>query len=369
MSRTLIALAFLALAAPVELSAQDHGHASGPAPEVVRFEAGDVELVGDLYQPHDGAARHPAVVLLHGSGPDPRGNMIFRGLAQFFTEQGIAVLAFDKRGIGDSGGEYVESPLLENAAADGLAAVRYLAGRGDIDAAAIGVWGISQGGWVGPLMAATSDDVAWVIAVSGPGVSPMVQTLYQREMEMVEQGWSATDASEVTAMRHALWHYAATGDGRAEAEAALATARTKSWFARLESVPQVGGPEHVPPQAAAWLRHAQYQPVPVLERIDVPVLALFGAKDRHIPVDASMSAMRAAFERGGVDATILLFDDAGHGMQFVHGPAESLTAIRARHEASAAGAPHDFRLVDEYPAAMLRWLTDHDIVATQKTVD
>ena len=348
MTRFAIALALSILATP--LTAQHQGA------EIVRFTAGDVELVGDLYLPSTAATRHPAVVLLHGSDPGPRGNGMFMSLAHFFTAQGIAVLAFDKRGVGDSGGEYLESPLLENAAADGLAAVRFLAGRTDIDADAIGVWGISQGGWVGPLMAATSDDVAWVVAVSGPGVSPLEQTLYQREMELVESGWSPADAAEASALRRALWHYSATGDGHAEAEAAYAAAQSRPWFARLEDRPRVGGPEHVPPGAAAWLRHAQYEPVPVLERLRVPVLALFGAKDRHIPVDASVAAMRAAFARGGVDATLLVFDDAGHGMQRVEGDAESLLAIRARHAAMAEGAPHQFEFVPEYLPAMAAWL-------------
>lgn len=350
----------LTMGAPMAARAQEHD--AGLRSEVVRFRAPDgVELVGDLYLP-DGAGPHGAVVLLHGSGPETRGNMIFGGLAHFFTAQGIAVLAFDKRGIGESGGEYVESPLLENSAGDGLAAVRALADRADIDRSNIGVWGISQGGWVGPLMATMSDDVAWVIAVSGPGVSPMVQTLYQREMEMVEEGWTAADASEAAAMRLALWHYAATGDGRDAAVSALAYARTRPWFARLDETPQVGGPEHVPAGAAAWLRHAQYEPAPVLERIRVPVLALFGRKDRHIPVEASVVAMRAAFARGDVDATIVELDDAGHGMQRVDGPAESLLAMRARH-AAPGGARHDFQLVDGYPQAMMRWLVEHDIVA------
>lgn len=337
-----------------------------PSSSVVRFPAGDVELVGDLYLPSaagtSARAPAPAVVLLHGSGPQPRGDGTFRGLAHFFTAQGFAVLAFDKRGIGESGGEYVESPLLENAAADGLAAVRYLATRADIDADAIGVWGISQGGWVGPLMAATSDDVAWVIAVSGPGVSPMEQTLYQREAELVEEGWSPADAAEATAMRRALWRYAATGDGRADAVAALEHAQGRPWFERLEAVPQVGGPDQVPAGAAAWLRHAQYEPGPVLERLRVPVLALFGAKDRHIPVNASVSAMRAVFTRGGVDATIVVFDDAGHAMQQVEGAAESLLAIRERHRTMAAGAHELPPMVDAYPTTMLRWLADEGLL-------
>ena len=328
------------------------------SPEPVRFSAGDVELAGDLYLPAPSGAPAPAVVLLHGSGPDARRNGIFVGLAHFFTAQGFAVLAFDKRGVGESGGTYLESPLLENAAADGLAAVRYLAARDDIDRETIGVWGISQGGWVGPLMAATSNDVAFVIAVSGPGVSPMEQTLYQREAELIESGWPAADAAEATAMRRALWHYAATGEAGDAARTAIAHAETRPWFARLEERPRAGGPEHVPPQAAAWLRHAQYDPVPVLERLRVPVLALFGAKDRHIPVEASMVAMRDAFARGGVDATIVLFDEAGHGMQRVDGPAESLLGMRERHAAMAAGGAHPTMpaQVEDYLATISRWL-------------
>jgi alpha-beta hydrolase superfamily lysophospholipase len=103
---------------------------------------------------------HPAVVLFHGSGAQERD--LFT--ARWFAEQGIAALAFDKRGVGKSTGNFRTVPFME-LCDDGLAAIDYLKSRKEIDAKRIGVWGLSQGGWLGPLAASRSPEVSFVIAV------------------------------------------------------------------------------------------------------------------------------------------------------------------------------------------------------------
>src|SRR6267142_6615271 len=140
------------------------------APETVTFRNGGIEFTGTLELP-DGPAPYPAIVLLTGSDPSPRDAPFFEDLRRRFTERGFAALSFDKRGVGDSGGKYEETPDFDVAAGDGLAAVQLLRGRPDIDSTRVGVWGVSQGGWLALLMAAKSPRVAFVINVSGPGVS------------------------------------------------------------------------------------------------------------------------------------------------------------------------------------------------------
>jgi len=107
--------------------------------------------------------RHPAVVLFHGSGLQKRDLIT----ARWFAAEGIAALAYDKRGVGESGGDFRMVPFME-LCDDGLGAIKYLKSRKEIDAKRIGVWGLSQGGWLGPRAASRSADVAFVIAVSGP---------------------------------------------------------------------------------------------------------------------------------------------------------------------------------------------------------
>ncbi len=90
-------------------------------------------------------------------------------MGHWFAEHGVAALAYDKRGVNESTRDF-RRVAFTDLAPDGLAAVAVLRARADIDPGRIGVWGLSQGGWLGPLAASQSKDVAFVIAVSGPGV-------------------------------------------------------------------------------------------------------------------------------------------------------------------------------------------------------
>jgi len=149
------------------------GHDSRRVRELeVAFRSGNVTLAGTLFVPKvDGP--HPGVVLFHGSGPQSRDSFTGR----WFAEQGVAALAYDKRGVGKSSGDFRTVPFTD-LVDDGLAGLAFLKARSDIDPKHIGVWGLSQGGWLGPLAASRSKDVAFVIAFSGPGVSPGEQMIF-----------------------------------------------------------------------------------------------------------------------------------------------------------------------------------------------
>jgi dienelactone hydrolase len=108
-------------------------------------------------------------------------------MARWFATEGVTAFAYDKRGVGESGGDFRTVPFMD-LCDDGLAAIAYLKSRDEIDPKRIGVWGLSQGGWLGPLAASRSADVSYVIAVSGPGVSPGEQMIvyYANELRSRE---------------------------------------------------------------------------------------------------------------------------------------------------------------------------------------
>lgn len=175
--------------------------------EAVHFASGKITLAGTLVLPA-GSGQHPAVVLFHGSGPQERD--IFT--ARWFAEQGIAALAYDKRGVGESTGDFRAVPFME-LCDDGLAAIEFLKSQKEIDAKHIGVWGLSQGGWLGPLAASRSADVSFVIAVSGPGVSPGEQMIVYYANELRSQGVEETDVREASALRRDVWNYLSNSAG------------------------------------------------------------------------------------------------------------------------------------------------------------
>jgi alpha-beta hydrolase superfamily lysophospholipase len=91
--------------------------------EPIHFANGNVILTGTLILP-DGPPRHPAVFLFHGSGRQGRD----LPTARWFAEQGFAALTYDKRGVGESTGDFRTGPFMD-LCDDGLAAVAYLKSR------------------------------------------------------------------------------------------------------------------------------------------------------------------------------------------------------------------------------------------------
>ncbi len=136
-----------------------------------------VELRGTLLLPPS-AGPHPSIVWVHGSGRTPRSEAMF--FPQYFADLGFAVLAFDKRGVGESAGSYAlpngatfSEPFLRRRGADVASAADALRGHPQIDASKVGLVGISQAGWVMPV-AASATECAFTISLGG-GATPLSQ--------------------------------------------------------------------------------------------------------------------------------------------------------------------------------------------------
>lgn len=158
--------------------------------EEIIFHSEDVELAGRLWLP-DGPGPHPAMVFIPGSGKSIRNlNLDPDPVPHHFVQQGIAFLAWDKRGVRDSGGVFEplddegepgsQRRLLRTLARDAVAAMSYLGQRRDIDSGRIGVWAFSQGGWVASQLEAVGGAPAFVIIVGGPAVSIGEEARYSR---------------------------------------------------------------------------------------------------------------------------------------------------------------------------------------------
>jgi pimeloyl-ACP methyl ester carboxylesterase len=286
--------------------------------EAVRFVSGNNTLAGTLVLP-GGLQRNPAVVLFHGSGPQSRDLYT----ARWFAQQGFAALAYDKRGVGESTGNFRNVPFMD-LCDDGLAAIEYLKSRKEIDPRHIGVWGLSQGGWLGPLAASRSPDISFVIAVSGPGVSPGEQMIFFYAEELRAQGMPERDVAEASALRRAVWNYMHTGDSYEKTKGEIAQARSKPWYAGVKAQQdQLFDPLPPPAEVNApvgrrilWFQHEMvYDPVPTLRALKVPALFLFGDEDRVTPVEESVAIIRRVqAENNNRDFMIKVFPHADHGM-------------------------------------------------------
>jgi pimeloyl-ACP methyl ester carboxylesterase len=148
---------------------------SRPNDEAVTIPANGFSLAGTLSRPASAAAKAlPAVVLVSGSGPNDRDELVFNipvlgQIAGAIADAGFIVLRYDKRGVGQSGGR-VESATIQDYVDDLRAAVKFLGGRKDVDGKRIAVIGHSEGGWVALLAAEKDKHIAAVGLLATPGV-------------------------------------------------------------------------------------------------------------------------------------------------------------------------------------------------------
>lgn len=166
------------------------GRAGTPVPLVVgpaAFADGPVRLVGRVLRP-PGRGPFPGLVIVPGAERARR--TTYDLWAYFFAAHGFAVLTYDKRGVGDSGGTYeraATTPNLEALAADALAGVRWLRAQPFVDPRRLGLEGSSQAGWVIELAAARSSAVRFATMQSAPAMSVGRQLAYDG---LTRQGWA-----------------------------------------------------------------------------------------------------------------------------------------------------------------------------------
>lgn len=149
--------------------------------ENITFESNGTTLKGTFLKPKK---YHAVVVLVHGSGQEKR----MLKLATSLAENGIAVLTYDKRGVGESGGVYVgpevgtnniDSANLNLLALDASEAVNALSAKLRIKNRSVGLLGFSQAGWIIPIATATNPKVKFVVLFSGPLVNTLEQLRFQ----------------------------------------------------------------------------------------------------------------------------------------------------------------------------------------------
>jgi len=282
---------------------QEDAIAAGPAPYTsvdVSFDnaAGTARLAGTLTVP-PGTGPFPAVVLIHGSGAINRDGDVFGHktllvLADHLSRHGIAVLRYDKRGVGKSTGTRKDATMLD-LAADAESAVRFLRGRTEVDARRLGVVGHSEGGMIAPLLASRDPALAFVVMLAGPGIRGDLLLVEQQALMAAARGTPTAIVARDRALNQAL--YAAM-----VAAPDLSSARSAATRI-LQAAEQRG---EMPPGAAASLVERfgtpwfvglmRYDPAPVLLAVRQPVLVLNGERDLQVPAAPDMAAIRTALQ-------------------------------------------------------------------------
>lgn len=300
------------------------------ATEQVTFANGAVTLAGTLSLP-DGPGPYPAVVLVSGSGPQDRDEYLgggiairpFELLANALTQDGIAVLRYDDRGVGESTGDFASSDL-HDFADDAEAAITFLTTRDDIDQDHIGLIGHSEGGAITAILGARNTDLDFIVSLAGLGVSGQEVLLLQSRLMLEAEGASPAEAQ---AQADLMAEISVLLDDPEALEEAIFNAA----LAQADALPQeqqdaIGDIEayarSLAAQQAAQLQAPsvkallEYDPDPDWARTTVPVLAIFGGKDKQVDATQNAAPLLESLTQGGnKDVSVVVLPEANHLFQ------------------------------------------------------
>lgn len=276
----------------------------------VSYSSGEVLLAGTLSLPR-GKGPFPAVAIIHGSGSSDRSNPWTAAYASALVERGVAVLHPDKRGSGESGGNWREASF-SDLADDAVAAVHLLRADVSVDSTRVGLIGFSQGGHVAPVAATRSSATRFVINVSG-SVVPILDQIGDELRKMGQrEGLSARGLRTIQLLHGRAVDYALTGENWAAYSAALAEAKRGTW-GKTEVVE--GFPTN--PESGAWefLRTiGNFDPLPYWSEVRVPTLFIYGGRDENVDVFKSADIIEESLTSAGLPYDLLLFGNNGHAI-------------------------------------------------------
>ncbi|HSI90006.1 MAG TPA: alpha/beta fold hydrolase [Adhaeribacter sp.] len=268
-----------------------------------------IKLVGTLTKPNT-QKPVPAVILITGSGPQDRdqtimGHKPFLVIADHLTRQGFAVLRLDDRGTGKSGGNFATATT-DDFATDIEAAYSYLRSFSGVNPKKIGLIGHSEGALVAGKVAAKHPTVAFVVLMAGNAVPGTELLVAQNEALLKAAGMPEPLLQKYLQLRKTQFEVAAT-----EKDVTIATEKikqleqdAKATFTAQE-IQQMGLTPQSEQTIAAqlgtpwWRTYLAYNPAPTLQKLKMPVLALYGTKDLQVPYQQNLAPTEKALKAAG----------------------------------------------------------------------
>ncbi|MCU0645580.1 MAG: alpha/beta fold hydrolase, partial [bacterium] len=269
----------------------------------------EIELSGTFTKPNSGGP-FPAVILISGSGPQDRDEAIF-GHRPFFvaadhlTRQGIAVLRMDDRGVGKSKGDFSKATS-KDFASDVMAGIDYLRTRKDIDPKRIGLIGHSEGGIIAPMVAAQSQDVAFIVLMAGTGFTGEEILYLQAALIAKANGATDSDIAENRAGQEKIFKILKEETTDSMLVTKLKNVMQESYDNLSEEQQKAIGEAdpyinaQIKQLTSLWFRFfLTYDPIPALKQVKCPVLAINGELDLQVPPKENLAAIEAALQAGG----------------------------------------------------------------------
>jgi uncharacterized protein len=252
---TIILIILVLLVLPLIYKDQSHPALVGPDLSEMNYteiffenQPDKIKLAGMVFLP-EGEGPFPNAIIIHGSGPSRRNSAWYLSVAKYLQDQGIAVLLPDKRGSEKSEGNWLGASF-EELANDTIAAVEFAKHQQMFKYSSIGLIGMSQGGWIAPVVGTKTNDLAFIVSMSGAAVTPEEQLTYEETYNI--EPYTYTFIAEKLA------------------PLTSSNLQKKAFF-----LPMTG-----------------FDPIPYWKKAQVPVLFAFGGNDKNVPVDASVNRLK-----------------------------------------------------------------------------
>ncbi len=312
----------------------------------------EVTISGALVEPAEKKSE-ALVIMISGSGPQDRdetleGFGVFGVIADHLSSEGIASCRYDDRGVGGSTGDFVNSTI-DDLTEDVEGIMDYYLSNGYKEFILLGH---SQGGIIAGKVAAQNDIVTGVILMASTGVPLADIVLSQVRLESTNSRIQRSLVESEVFAHNLLMRSIRTGSGVNKALEVFEESVKK----KLESE-QVGDPSEIQkmakditeehrvvyslPSLASFL---YYDPIEDLEKLKVPVLALFGGNDQQVTIEQNKDRMEGALIEAGVDYQAKTFEFANHLFQ------KSQTGLRNEY------IKLEKRFVEGFEAEISKWI-------------
>ncbi|MBF9221824.1 alpha/beta fold hydrolase [Hymenobacter ruricola] len=315
-----------------------------------RNEKAGVTLAGTYTVPAD-KGPFPAVVLLTGSGPEDRnetifGHQPFAVLADYLTRHGVAVLRFDDRGVGQSGGTQ-QGLTSADYTTDAQAALTWLRAQPGIRKNQVGALGHSEGGTAAIGAAIQPAGPDFLVLLAAPGIAGD-ELIVQQVLGLAKlSGVDAVQLLSVEKAQRQVIQVVEQNPDNAQARAKLrpllnhGNSTDPAFLAQVEAQIDVA--------TSPFYRHLLAdRPAQTLPKVHCPVLALGGSKDVQVPATPNLAATAAALKAGGNrDVT-----------------AKELPGLNHLFQTANTGGPDEYGTIEEtFSPAALRligdWIAQH----------
>ena len=272
-----------------------------PKSEEISFESNGFNLNGTIWYPSIKANK--ALVIVTSSGNADRSAS--RAEAILFAQMGFTTFHYDKRGTGNSEGNW-EVATIEELSADDINAIKYFSENTGIPLRKIGIKGSSQGGSKIPYILSELENLEFGVAVSSPGGTLLESDLnYWINRNAAALG---NEIKEATALQQKVFEFIAGKLSRTALEKAMDNEKSKSWFANIW-IPNL--------DEVQTDKKLLYSPITYFETTKQPILILQGTLDEIIPANSHELISKALTKSSNSNFETILLEGASHSMYYI----------------------------------------------------